>query len=249
MTKQTMSCKTWITDFYIMNRVYSNDTLFKFNKKLEPRFEDGVIYIDNLYENPNEIHRWLEKQDLPLWKYSEERQSRNSLDYYDCRLIRKIGFPTRLYNNQYNMLIELCRKHWWTGNYTWDEVYEFNAFQAIKDMDKTIQHYPHIDSRLDALDQESVINCITYMDKQEEGGTAVYEGTWITNEEEVNLLYPVEELFDLKKVIPAKFNRLVMFPGNCLHGAYIEDYSKYSGENWRYSQVTFFHPQPNDKRR
>lgn len=63
MTKQTMSCKTWITDFYIMNRVYSNDTLFKFNKKLEPRFEDGVIYIDNLYENPNEIHRWLEKQD------------------------------------------------------------------------------------------------------------------------------------------------------------------------------------------
>ena len=46
-----------------MNRVYSNDTLFKFNKKLEPRFEDGVIYIDNLYENPNEIHRWLEKQD------------------------------------------------------------------------------------------------------------------------------------------------------------------------------------------
>ena len=59
--------------------------------------EDGVIYIDNLYENPDAIHDWLEKQDLALWKYSEERQSRNGIDYNDCRVIHKIGFPTRLY--------------------------------------------------------------------------------------------------------------------------------------------------------
>lgn len=233
-----------------MTRAYSNDTLFKFNKKLEPRLEDGVIYIDNLYENADDIYDWLENQQLPLWKYSEERDlSRNAKDYYDCRLIHKIGFPTRLYKNQYNMLIELCRKHWWNGDYHWDECYEFNAFQAIKPMDKTIQHYPHIDSALACHDKESVINVITYMDKQEVGGTAIYEGTWITNEEQINLLYPVEELFDLKKVIPAKFNRMVLFPGNCLHGAYIDDYSKYSGDNWRYSQVTFFHPQNREDER
>ena len=101
-----------------MTRAYSNDTLFKFNKKLEPRLEDGVIYIDNLYENADDIYDWLENQQLPLWKYSEERDlSRNAKDYYDCRLIHKIGFPTRLYKNQYNMLIELCRKHCWNGDY------------------------------------------------------------------------------------------------------------------------------------
>ena len=49
------------------SRVYSNDTMFRFSPKLEPRMEDGVIYIDNLYENADDIHAWLENQDLPLW--------------------------------------------------------------------------------------------------------------------------------------------------------------------------------------
>ena len=80
------------------------------------------------------------------------------------------------------------------------------------------------------------------MDKQDNGGTAVYEGEWITNDEQINLLYPVEERFQLRQIVPAKFNRLVMFTGNKLHGGYVEDYSKYMGENWRYTQVTFFHP-------
>ena len=225
------------------SRVYSNDTLFRFSEKLEPRMEDGVIYIDNLYENPDAIHDWLEKQDLALWKYSEERQSRNGIDYNDCRLIHKIGFPTRLYHQQMQMLTDICRKYWWKNHYTWDEAYEFNAFQANENFSKEIQHYPHIDSALDSLDRNSVINCIVYMDKVANGGTAVYEGTWVTNEEEKNLLYPVEELFDIKQIIPAEFNRLVMFPGNQLHGGYIEDYSKYMGDSWRYTQVTFFHPE------
>ena len=224
------------------SRVYSNDTMFRFSPKLEPRMEDGVIYIDNLYENADDIHAWLENQDLPLWKYSEERQSRNGIDYNDCRLIHKIGFPTRLYHQQMQMLTDICRKYWWKNHYTWDEAYEFNAFQANENFNKEIQHYPHIDSALACKDDESVINCIIYMDKQENGGTAIYEGEWITNEEQINLLYPVEERFQLRQVIPAKFNRLVMFTGNKLHGGYVEDYSKYMGEYWRYTQVIFFHP-------
>jgi hypothetical protein len=43
-----------------------------------------------------------------------------------------------------------------------------------------------------------------------------------------------------KQIIPEEFNRLVMFPGNQLHGECIEDYSKYMGDSWRYTQVTFF---------
>ena len=224
------------------NRVYSNDTMFRFSPKLEPRMEDDVIYIDNLYENADDIHAWLENQDLPLWKYNEERQSRNGIDYNDCRLIHKIGQPTRLYQQQMQMLTDICRQHWWKGDYTWDEHYEFNAFQANENYSKEIQHYPHLDSELACMDEESVINCIIYMDKQDNGGTAVYEGEWITNDEQINLLYPVEERFQLRQIVPAKFNRLVMFTGNKLHGGYVEDYSKYMGENWRYTQVTFFHP-------
>ena len=84
---------------------------------------------------------------------------------------------------------------------------------------------------------------LVYLDKEEDGGTAVYEGTWITNNEQESLLYPVEDDFVLERVIPAKFNRCVVFPGNRLHGAYINDYNKYTGDKWRFSQVTFFHPQ------
>jgi len=36
----------------------------------------------------------------------------------------------------------------------------------------------------------------------------------------------------------------VIFPGNRMHGAYIDDYNKYL-ENWRFTQVTFFHPEEN----
>ena len=32
------------------------------------------------------------------------------------------------------------------------------------------------------------------MDKVEDGGTAVYGGEWVTNDENINLLYPVEEI-------------------------------------------------------
>ena len=39
----------------------------------------------------------------------------------------------------------------------------------------------------------------------------VYDGEWITNDEDMSLLYPVEERFNLERVIPAKFNRAVIF--------------------------------------
>ncbi len=224
-------------------KIYSNDTLFRFSEKLDPRMEDDVLYIDNLYENPNAIYRWLEHQHFPLWKYSEERDSFNGKDYNDCRLIHKIGFPTRQYFMQQDMLMNICRQYWHKGDYHWDQVYEFNCFQANESFDNTIQHYPHIDSQLGVPDEESVLNMIVYMDKEDNGGTAVYEGEWITNDEQYNLLYPVQEKFNLVKIIPAKFNRCVIFTGNKLHGGYIDDYSKYMDEKWRYTQVTFFHPQ------
>ena len=59
--------------------------------------------------------------------------------------------------------------------------------------------------------------------------------------EHQGLLQPVEEMMDLKHVIPAKFNRCVLFTGNKMHGAYINDYNKYK-EEFRMSQVLFFHP-------
>ena len=68
-----------------------------------------------------------------------------------------------------------------------------------------------------------------------------FENCWIPNKEHEGLLQNVEEIMDLSYIIPAKYNRCVLFTGNKMHGAYINDYSKYIND-WRYSQVIFFYP-------
>ena len=225
-----------------MNQVYSNDELYRISPVLKPEMKDGVIYIDNFYENAEDIYDMITSRHYPLWKYNaEEGNTRNGIDYYDCRIVDKNGHPTREYFNEHNRVLDICRKYWWKGDYEWDMIYEFNCFKPIKEMTNELQHYPHIDSQLGTPDEASVLNFLVYMDKVEDGGTAVYGGEWITNDENINLLYPVEERFKLEKVIEHKFNRAVIFPGNCMHGAYINDYSKYK-DDWRFTQVTFYKP-------
>ena len=76
-------------------------------------------------------------------------------------------------------------------------IYEFNCFQLINDISNELQD-THIDSELGTLDEASVLNFLVYMDKVEDGGTAVYGGEWVTNDENINLLYPVEERFKIE---------------------------------------------------
>ena len=184
-------------------------------------------------------------KDFPLWKYSTERNSKNGIEYNDCRIVDKIGHPTRIYYNDMDRILNLCRKHWWKFGYNWSQNFEVNCFQTINQFDTTLQHYPHIDSAFEVPDHLSTLNMLVYLDIEEDGGTAVYEGTWITNNEQESLLYPVEQDFKLERVLEHKFNRCVIFPGNRLHGAYINDYNTYKDNKWRFTQVTFFHPQQN----
>ena len=44
----------------------------------------------------------------------------------------------------------------------------------------------------------ATLNMLVYMDKEEDGGTAIYGGEWITNREEQGLLYRVEDRFKLE---------------------------------------------------
>jgi len=228
-----------------MSKVFAWDNLLKQSDNWDISYDGFALTIDNFYENPEEIYEYLMTKDYPLWKYSTERNSKNGIEYNDCRVVDTIGHPTRLYFNDIDRIINLCRKYWWKFNYDWAQVFEVNCFQTIDQFDTTLQHYPHIDSKFETPDHLSTLNMLVYLDKEEDGGTAVYEGTWITNNEQESLLYPVEEDFKLDRVLEHKFNRCVIFPGNKLHGAYINDYNKYKDDKWRFTQVTFFHPQQN----
>lgn len=218
------------------------DELFKCSATFNAEFDGEVLTIDNFYEDPDTLYEWIRNRDYPMWKYNPERNSKNGIEYNDCRITDKIAHPTRLYENDMDRVLNICRKYWHKGHYDWSRIYEFNCFQTLSVFDNKIQHYPHTDTELATPDNESTLNMIIYMDKEEDGGTAIYDGTWLSNDEHLNVLYPVLDRFQLRKVVPAKFNRCVLFPGNRIHGAWIDDYNKYTGDSWRYTQVNFLHP-------
>ena len=224
------------------DKTFILDDLFKFSSNFNAEFDGFALTIDNFYENAEDLHDWIQNRQYPMWKYSKERPSRNGIDYNDCRITDKIAHPSRIYENEMNRVLNLCRKYFHKGGYDWQRIYEFNCFQTITEFDPKIQHYPHTDSELATPDNESTLNMIIYMDKEDDGGTAVYEGTWLSNDEHLNVLFPVLDRFELRRVIPAKFNRCVIFPGNRIHGAWIDDYNKFSGDSWRFTQVNFLHP-------
>jgi hypothetical protein len=223
---------------------YSTDSLFRPSETWDVDWDadNQVMTIDNFYENADDIHHWITNRDYPLWKFNEERDSANGNVYNDCRISDLIAHPTRQYQGMLQNLTKLCNRHWFKGKYGTANHMEFNVFQTITNFDNKLQHYPHIDSPLDCPDEYATINMLVYLDKHEQGGTAIYGGAWITNDEASNLLFEVEKEFKVEHIIPAKFNRCVLFPGNRLHGAWIDDYTKYSGDEWRYSQVMFLQP-------
>ena len=219
------------------------DELYKMRGSFaNAEFDGFCITIDDFYENAEDLYQHLLGRDYPMWKYNPESPTRNGIDYYDCRIVDKVGHPTRIYESEHQRILDLCRRFFHKGHYNWSRLYEFNCFKTGEITDPKYQHYPHIDSSLDMPDNCSTLNMLVYLDKEEDGGTAVYDGEWITNDENMNVLFPVEERFNINRIIKAKFNRCVIFPGNYMHGAWIDNYDKYK-ENWRFTQVTFFHPE------
>ena len=229
-----------------LQKTFAYDELFKIRPSFNNHeFDDEhkVLIIDDFYENAEDIYEAINQRSYPMWKYSPERDSENGERYLDARIVDKIGHPTRLHNMEMQRVLNLCRQYWWKGDYHWADLFEVNCFQTITEYDTNYQHYPHIDSELSCPDEFATLNMLIYLDKEENGGTAIYGGEWISNNEDKALLYPVEDLFNLEHVIEAKFNRCVIFPGNRMHGAWCDDYAAYSGDKWRFTQVRFFHPQ------
>ena len=221
------------------------DKLTQVSERSSPVFKDGVIYIDDFYENPEDITKWILSQPLPFWKYSNDN-TRNGKDYNDCRLVHTFGHDINKWEQQkMNRILHACRRYFFKGEYHFNRVHEFNCFQTKTVFDNKLQHFPHTDDDLSQYDEFSTLNVIIYLDKEADGGTAVYSGEDVYNDEANNLLFPVEDHFDIEQIIPAQYNRCVIFPGNRYHGAYINDYNKYSEKNnsWRLSQVFFLHPQ------
>ena len=113
---------------------YSLDTLYRQSADWDIQWNDEYKYfiIDNYYENAEDLYQHIVNKDYPLWKYNEERDTPNGIDYLDCRIVEKIGHPTRQYENSMNRVLELCRQKFHKGGYDYRNDIEVNCYILTK---------------------------------------------------------------------------------------------------------------------
>lgn len=206
------------------------EDLFELNDNIEPNFDGEVVIIDNIFKNYEKILDVCLNMPVEQWKTSSN--SRNFIDYYDCRPIFNNFYPIQdKLNKRVNTLLSIT-KHFFKlkNNPILHKNFEFNYFKnKIKNLSKNFQFYPHCDL---------YFNCIIYLDPQSNGGTAIYKNVNnFKNNEDKNLFYDISSL-EIEKIIQSKPNRCVIFPGYKLHGGYIEDHNTYL-YNWRINLVHF----------
>lgn len=204
------------------------EEIFKLNPNAVAEFHDDYVIIDDFYQDYDSIIELIESCPVEAWKKSQ--WSRNFIDYYDCRLIFANWQPDPvLLKQRTEWISEFVCNLINVNAVTMERSLQFNVFKHIKkNVPATKQHHPHYDS--------DMVNVLVYLDRQSNGGTALYEDYPVKNNEATNLIIDVSD-FKIKEIIPAKPNRCVIFGGGILHGAYIEDNSVYE-DNWRITQAT-----------
>lgn len=212
-----------------MDGPFSVEDLFEVNEDLEVVEFDNYVQIDNFYKNADQINEMLLGMPKEMWKCSPG--SRNFIDYYDTRPYFNNSYPDEKKTyNRHSVLYDVIRKKYGWDNIKFNKSLTFNVFQhIITGLDKRFQHHPHTD--------KDGVNTLVYLDKHESGGTALYrKPDWHQDREDVNLIIDISK-YDMVEVIPHQFNRMVVFHGNLLHGAYIEDNQVYENE-WRITHAS-----------
>ena len=205
---------------------FDSDKLFKINPNAKVNFENNIIVIDDFFVDYEKVCKYVYHNNVEIWKHSDN--SRNFIDYYDCRHVVGNWFYDSLeFDSRIESIIEYFHqlKVKPTKKY-----FEFNYFKHLKkNVNSNLQMHPHSDQ---------IFNLIVYLDEQCNGGTAIYQiDTPIENNENENLMYDVSSL--QKTIIPAKQNRCVIFNGLQYHGGHINNHNVYY-DNWRINMVRFY---------
>ena len=209
-------------------------TPFRFNDIFKPNpdskivVEDNIVYIDDFFSDFDRILDLIYNMNVEVWKHGDD--SRNFVDYYDCRHTINNPFVKEVTFNK--TIIDIIRYFYSVETYpTEQNTIGFNYFKSLKkDVPNSLQHFPH---------RDRAFNVLVYLDNESNGGTAIYDIDYdLKNTEETNLLCDVSD-FKLKTIVKAKQNRCVIFDGNQYHGGHIDDYEVYYN-SWRINLVNFY---------
>jgi hypothetical protein len=213
------------------------DDIFEINDHRSiTSFDNNVLVVDNWYKDIDAVMGVVNNLHAPRWKVVNELTTRNFKDYYDCRPLIQNQWHGDKYYEMNCVIMDYIREYFKVNvSHPTTQDVLFNMYRNInKDVSNTMQHVPHVDGEF---------NAVIYLDDISSGGTAVYEydakfgnGDLAADEGE-NVLYDIDGLN--YTVIPAKQNRMVLYPGNIWHGGYISNHNDYV-ENWRINQVIFF---------
>lgn len=212
-----------------MDEPFDVEEVFEPNIDLTPTYYDNYIAIDDYYKHPDLINKMLVS--MPKEKWKQHPESRNWIDYYDTRPYFNNSYPVheKCYK-RHQFIYQLIRERYGWDNVRFNRSLTFNVFKHIaKGRGKEFQHHPHKD--------KNGINTLVYLDKYESGGTALYrDHPDHIDREDIDLIIDISK-YSMVEVIPHKFNRMVIFHGDLLHGAYIQDNSVYEN-NWRITQAS-----------
>ncbi len=235
---------------------YKPEEIFTINKHLEPEVfplgnsENVVVTVDNFYEHPEKVREIVLQTPYPIWKHNE--QSRNFIDYYDCRHFFSVPFE-----QPKQIVKRIAQEIFGIEILNTDIEFVTNLFKLINDQPPDSQPHPHDDGiRLAALltlntdeecsggtafyrpknprydymspdsaEYEKMADEIYTMDKDWEDGTNYFSQAYSTE-------------WELIDVVPAKFNRLLIYPGIYFHGAWHEHNA--FKDHFRVNQVLFF---------
>ena len=220
---------------------YLHDDLFKINPDLklsEYHIEcvGDILIIDDFYMYPDTIEEMLNDSWVLPWKY--KKNSRNTKDYFDCRLANKLSHTEDIeFENQRflrNKIFDFFKIK--TKDTTLSPT--FNIFKwEIRGISSKYQMYPH-------KDNSNEIASTIYLDSKHSGGTAFYTVKESSKGQEIlkenyDIKVDVDKYYDFHECIEGIFNRCIIYPGHYLHGGYIDDHDFYT-DNWRKNQVYFF---------
>jgi hypothetical protein len=200
-----------------------------------------IAIIDGFYEHPDAITDLLAVSAASPWKIGPG--SRNYQDYFDCwtTLPAHPTYQDARDNQSQAQLWRIIKDSFGLSIKQRRYPFDFNMFQWIRPPAPNVQFYPHVDG-------SGVVAAIIYLNRDADtnGGTAFYRDNplgvtaAIGYHEQDNLQVDISAHCNLATVVPARFNRCILFPGWFTHGAYIEQHDFFTGDRWRLTQPYFF---------
>jgi hypothetical protein len=206
--------------------------MFKINENCKTKIEKvenhTVLTIDNFYKYPNKIYDYMEKS----------KKFKDPNNYYP-------GIRKKVYNYEehLNELRTLLKKINFRKNFS-IPMKEYILYHNKLLLSEYVPELkcerenicPHFDT--DGNDNKKLLAGVCFLSKVNHGGTAIYRNKKLNvyhdcekfRKSPMNLRFPTDdflekksEYFEVLKLFPMKWNRLIMYDGNLFHSMYVED--------------------------